>query len=163
MDAIIFWPFALLALLGAVLLIFHKNPIHSALALIMTLFSTAALFVMLHAGFVAVLQILVYAGAIMVLFIFVIMMLNLQREELGLRRHAAKKIVATVLALGIGLKFALVLTAQLLPRAELAASFGSVENVGMMVFNDYMLPFQAIGVLLLSAVIGAVVVAKTRF
>ncbi len=162
MEAFVFWVFAILAVIGAGLLIFHKNPVNSALSLIMTLFCTASLFVLLHAGFVAVLQVLVYAGAIMVLFIFVIMMLNLQRESLGLRRNAFKKALAAIIALALGVKMALIMGAQTLPRPELNAWFGSVERVGALLFTEYLLPFEALSVLLLAAIVGAVMVAKTR-
>lgn len=162
MEAVIFWMFSLLAICGAVLLVFHKNPIHSALSLILTLFCTASIFVLLHAGFIAVMQVLVYAGAIMVLFVFVIMLLNLQREELGLRRHALKKALAAALVLIMGLKFAAVMAVQNTVREPLPDSFGSIENVGVLIFTDFFLPFEAIAILLLAAIVGAVVVAKTR-
>ncbi len=161
-EAIIFWIFSLMALAGAGILIFHKNPIHSALALIMTLFSTAALFVLLHAGFIAVLQVLVYAGAIMVLFVFVIMLLNLQREEWGLRHIAVKKAVAIVISVAIAVKFVTVVAFANVPRVPLPENFGSIEKVGMLMFTDFLLPFEAIAVVLLAAVVGAVVIAKTR-
>lgn len=162
MEAIVFWVFALLAVAGAGLLIFHKNPIHSALSLILTLFCTAALFVLLNAGFIAVLQVLVYAGAIMVLFVFVIMLLNLQREELGRRRHTAKKAVAAVVAAAVGIKFMFVMGSQTVERASVPESFGSLETVGRLIFSTFLLPFEAISILLLAAIVGAVMVAKTR-
>lgn len=171
MEAIIFWLFALVAIIGAVLLIFHKNPIHSALSLILTLFCTAALFVQLRAGFIGVLQVLVYAGAIMVLFVFVIMLLNLQREEFGSRRHRVQKAAALVIAAAIGIKMIVALSARgflgmgdnsIASLEKLPDSFGSVESVGALIFTEYLLPFEAASVLLLAAIVGAVMVAKTR-
>ncbi|RJO63127.1 MAG: NADH-quinone oxidoreductase subunit J [Myxococcales bacterium] len=163
MDAILFWAFALGAVVSAGLLIFHKNPIHSALSLIGVLFCTAALFVLLHAGLLAVLQVLVYAGAIMVLFVFVIMLLNLQREELGLRRHGVKKAVAVVAAVLLFAKFATVAMGAPLPKAEVPPAFGSLERVGELLLTSYVLPFETVALLLLAAMVGAVVVAKTKF
>ena len=144
------------------MLVFHKNPIHSALALILTLFSTAAMYVLLSAGFIAVMQVLVYAGAIMVLFVYVIMMLNLQREELGIRRHAVTKIMGTVVIIAIGTKFIMAMSKLTLARAPLSDTFGSLENVGWRMFTDYFLPVEAVGVMLLAAVVGAVMLAKTK-
>ena len=162
MEAIVFWGFSLMALVSAVMMVFHKNPIHSALSLIMTLFSTACLFVLLNAGFIAVMQILIYAGAIMVLFVFVIMMLNLQREGLGIRRHRIKKAVGMIACILVGIRFASVLFSQNIDKANLPADFGSIENVGTIIFTNFFFPFELIAILLLSAVVGAVMVAKTK-
>jgi len=162
MEAIVFWIFSILAMFGGLMLVLHKNPINSALSLILTLFSTASLFVLLNAGFIAVMQILVYAGAIMVLFVFVIMMLNLQGERLGMRRHKIRKGLGLFVIIAIGLKFAQVLATSSIDKATLPEGFGSVENVGMQIFVQNVLPFEAIGILLLAAVVGAVMVAKTK-
>lgn len=162
MEAIVFWSFSFIALLSAIMMVFHKNPIHSALSLIVTLFSTACLFVLLGAGFIAVMQVLVYAGAIMVLFVFVIMMLNLKREELGLRRHRIKKAIGMIICIVVGVRFASILFTQTFDKATLPQNFGSIENVGSIIFTSYVFPFELVGVLLLSAVVGAVMVAKTK-
>lgn len=166
MEAIIFWIFALLALTGAGLLIFHKSPINSALSLILTLFATAGLFVLLHAGFIAVMQILVYAGAVMVLFVFIIMLLNLQREELGLRRHRVKKLIAMVLAGALGVKLASVVGQMALgdspATSRITPTFGTIESFGMLLFTDYVILFEAISILILAAIVGSVMVAKTK-
>jgi NADH-quinone oxidoreductase subunit J len=162
MEALVFWLFAILAVAGAVMLIFHKNPIHSALSLIATLFSTAALYVLLNAGFLAVMQVLIYAGAIMVLFVFVIMMLNLQSAELGIRSHAVKKAIAAAIAIAVGVKFITVLGGLSIDKAVLGEGFGTVQTVGQIMLVDYVLPFEAVSVLLLSALVGAVMIAKKR-
>lgn len=162
MEAWVFWPLAVGALTGAILLVVHKNPIHSALSLMLTLFCTAGLFVLLNAGFVAVLQVLVYAGAIMMIFVFVIMLLHLQKEELILRRHRLKKVVGLVLSLFVGLKLASVVAVLPVVRSTLPEDFGSMERVGALLFTECAFPFEAVSVLLLAAIIGAVMISKSR-
>lgn len=159
-EPIAFWLFSALALLGALFVIFQKNPINAALGLILTLLSSAALYGLLSAGFVAVLQILVYAGAVMVLFVFVIMMLNVQREELILRRHAVKKAVAATLALGLAFELLAQFQALRIARAALPQNFGSLDRVGELLLSSYALPFELMSLLLLVALIGAVMSAK---
>ncbi len=164
MEAIFFWVFALISVTGGLMLVFHKNPIHSALSLVLTLIATAGLFVVLRAGFVGVLQVLVYAGAIMVLFVFVIMVLNLQREELGLRRHRLIKVMGIILASGFGLNLAAMLFELPTKKGitDPQALFGTVEGVGELVFTTYVVPFEALSLLLLAAIVGAVVIGKKR-
>lgn len=162
MDAFVFWLFAILAVAGAVMLIFHKNPIHSALSLILTLFSTAALFVLLNAGFLAVIQVLVYAGAIMVLFVFAIMLLNVQTEELGIRRHAVTKAIAASIAIALGVKFMAVLGGLSLESAVTGEDFGTIKAVGRILLVDHVLTFEVTAVLLLAALVGSVMIAKKK-
>lgn len=157
---LVFWSFALLALLGALGVLFAKNPIHAALALILVLLSTAGLYGLQNASFVAIMQVLVYAGAIMVLFVFVIMLLNVQREELILRRHAVKKAIAAVLALGIGAGLITQLLAVTITPKGRGGEFGSLENIGAQLFSGYMLPFELLSLVLLVAIVGAVMIAK---
>ncbi len=164
MEAIIFWILAAVAMAGGLMLVFHKNPIHSALSLVLTLVATAGLFVVLRAGFVGVLQVLVYAGAIMVLFVFVIMVLNLQREELGLRRHRLIKVMGIVLASGFGINLAMMLFTLPTKKGVVDphAVFGTVEGVGELIYTTYVIPFEALSLLLLAAIVGAVVIGKKR-
>jgi len=171
LEAITFWVLACGAALSAAAVVlppFGRNPVHAALALVSALFFIAGLFVMLSATFLAAMQILVYAGAIMVLFIFVIMLLNLRSSELGEARITGIKVV-TALA-GLLLVGKLVKTA--LTGAHGAASpvvlegpgeFGAIGPVGEVLFKQFLLPFELTSVLLLVAVIAAVVVARRRF
>ncbi|HYK83693.1 MAG TPA: NADH-quinone oxidoreductase subunit J [Gemmatimonadales bacterium] len=167
---IIFWAFAGLAIASAAFCITRTNPVASALWLVVTLFALAALFVLLDAQFIAVLQVLVYAGAIMVLFLFVIMLLNLGRP--GPSDVKGPLGVAAGGLLGLGLLFQLgVLGAsapasalQLAPgaMARAAAEQGMVPAVARPLFDAYLVPFEITSVLLLAAIVGAVVLAKRR-
>jgi NADH-quinone oxidoreductase subunit J len=144
-----------------------RSPVNSALWLILNLFCIAALYLTLHASFIGVIQILVYAGAIMVLFLFVIMLLNLDELpgylELDWWRVAGFVSSMAVLAL---LVYAVAAGFDVLPEAILpadAAVTGSAEALGRELFTRYLLPFEVIGLLLLVATIGAVMLAKRRF
>jgi NADH-quinone oxidoreductase subunit J len=139
--------------------IFRRNPVHSAMSLVVTLFLFAVLFITLDAPLIGVLQVLVYAGAIMVLFLFVIMLLNPGAAE----RRAAWWGVGAAMALIFGLQMAALLSAgrsQSGRSAALPEDFGSPEALGRSLFQDFVLPFEIAGVLLLVAVIGAVALAK---
>jgi len=161
---IIFWTFAGLALVSALACITRRSPVASALWLVVTLFSLAALFVLLDAQFIAVLQVLVYAGAIMVLFLFVIMLLNLGR--------AGPSDLKGPLGLGVGVLLAGLLLVQLLvPRqaspaaggpAHTVAEQGMIPPVARPLFTTYLVPFEITSILLLAAIVGAVVLAKRK-
>src|SRR5579884_3983151 len=160
----LFWAFGALAVGAALLCITRRNPVASALWLVVTLFAVAALFVMLDAQFVAVLQILVYAGAIMVLFLFVIMLLNLGRGG----PNDLKGPVGLAVAAGLGA--VLFLELRELARlpggagavARAAAEQGMVAAVARPLFQTYLVPFEITSLLLLAALVGAVVLAKRR-
>src|SRR6266853_5493048 len=160
--------FAGVAVASAVLCITRTSPLASALWLIMTLFQVAALFVMLDAQFLAVLQVLVYAGAIMVLFLFVIMLLNLGRLSSSDIKGPVGLAVAAFLAGALGLQlFMVARTAPpadvSLPTGALAAveqTQGLVGAVARPLFSTYLVPFEITSVLLLAAIVGAVVLAK---
>ena len=166
MEYLLFYGMGALALIFGLLLVFHTNPIHSALALVGLLFNTAGLYAMLSGEFVAVVQVLVYTGAIMVLFLFVIMLLNLQRDALELHRIGPVRMVSAAVMLLLGLRVALLLgnapAAFYRPAAELSQGFGSVESIGALMFGKYLLPFEAISVLLLAAVVGGLVMGKKK-
>lgn len=152
------------AALGVVL---NRHPVRSALSLVATLFLLAVLFVFLNAHLVAALQIIVYAGAIMVLFLFVIMLLNLQQDPAELRWRGRQKV-----AVGASALFSLLVIGSLWQaggdapgpgmEAPLLAGFGSTAELSTRLFTQYLLPFEITGVLLLVAVIGAVVIAKKK-
>jgi NADH-quinone oxidoreductase subunit J len=147
------------------MVIIQKHPVRAVLFLIMAFVSQAILFVQLSGLFVAALQIIVYAGAILILFLFVIMLLNLRKDEFGQDKHPFQR----VLAFG----FSGVLAIELLLVAykgagspdyasRLPADFASVESIGQLLFTRYLLPFEATSMLLMAAILGAVVLAKRR-
>lgn len=139
-----------------------RNPVYAALALVVSFFFMSGLYVLLLAHLMAVLQILVYAGAIMVLFMFVVMLLNLSPEELGGERKTVAKLVGGAAATFIGVKLVLVVSgsAAALPAVEVKATFGTVEAIGDQLFRQFLMPFELTSILLLAAVIGAVILAK---
>jgi NADH-quinone oxidoreductase subunit J len=154
-------------ILAAILVVTVRNPVHSALYLLISFFSVAAVYVLLHAEFVAVVQVLVYAGGIMVLFLFVILLVDVSREE-GLRRvergHLGVSAVLTILVVVPVALYALRVSPPAGGReAILAAGGGNLETVAMVLFRYYLLPFEVVSILLLVALVGAVVLARTRF
>jgi len=162
MDYLTFLALALPMIITAGAVILHPNPVYSAMALILTLFLLAVYFLFLDAHLVAFLQILVYAGAIMVLFLFVIMLLNPQEES----REAGRGGLRWIAWLGGGV---LVLELFLLIRRsptmtasgeKLPEGFGTVAALGKRLFTDFLLPFEIASILLLIAIVGAVVLAK---
>jgi NADH-quinone oxidoreductase subunit J len=170
MREIVFWAFSGVAIASAVLCVTRRSAVASALWLIGTLFSLAALFVLLDAQFIGVLQVIVYAGAIMVLFLFVIMLLNLGRAGPGDMKGWGWRVVAGLLTLGLATELwalrGLFRTAAFtLPEGALAARAarqGAVQIVAEPLFRQYLVPFEVTSILLLAAVVGAVVLAKRR-
>ena len=166
MANFLFWVFSALAIAAALTVVLHKNPIYSALSLVVTLFSLASIFVLLEAYFLAALEILVYAGAIMVLFLFVIMLLNLKREE------TPPPYMKVQVALGSFVALLFVIFAALSLRAGFGtaigaertetANFGDISTVGEVLFSKYFFPFEVASLLLLVALIGTVYLAKRR-
>jgi NADH-quinone oxidoreductase subunit J len=161
MDAstIIFFFLAALLVIASLLVVFLRNVVHCAMALIVALFIIAIFFVNLQAPMVGVLQVLVYAGAIMVLFLFVIMLLNPTAAE---QRRSGSWGLGTLLALLLGGLLVPLLSKSQSARDPLAATelFGSPEMLAKSLFNDFVLPFEIASVLLLVAIVGAVVLAK---
>ena len=162
-EALFFWIFGGLAAVLAVLVVGLRNPIHGAMALIGNLFCVAALFVLLDAHFLAAIQVLVYAGAIMVLFVFVVMLLNLSDRELGEPRFTAGKVAGAGLIVFAALQI-LGHLANLGPSTmgEVPATYGTIESIGRLLFTRYLLPFEVASVLLLAAILGAVAIAKKK-
>ena len=161
MDAsiILFYVIAVLLVLSSLMVVFLRNVVHCALALVAALFLIAILFVMLHAPMVGVLQVLVYAGAIMVLFLFVIMFLNPTASE---PRRKLWWGFGSLAALLLAASLAALLSNGGAPVDPVAATeiFGSPETLAKSLFTDFVLPFEITSVLLLVAIIGAVVLAK---
>jgi len=162
MQDILFYLFALLTLLFGFLVVlnpFSRNPVTSAMFLVMTIASLAGLFVLLHAFFLAAIQVLVYAGAVMVLFLFVIMLLDLGAEERQRIRvlSAVGGLVVVVAILGVFLQSLLysALGANPAPTLE-----GSTVPLGMLLFSRFLLPFEIVSLLLLVAMVGVVLLSK---
>ena len=153
-----------MTLLSGVLVITRKNPVHSALALIFGLLSQAGLYLMLYAPFVAGVQIILYAGGIMVLFLFVIMLVNLDRAKKE-EQFNQQWLVGLIAAIALGALFTGVyLKGQdLFPEHTMTLPEGSnTQQIGLMLYGQYMFAFEIASLLLLVAIIGAVVMAKKR-
>jgi NADH-quinone oxidoreductase subunit J len=167
-EAILFSLFSFAAIFFAFNVIFRKNAVHSALHLVGVLLSLSGLFVLLNAQFIAAIQILVYAGAIMVLFLFVVMLLNVKGETPLLTPGAAKGFGFLFALLGFVELLWIVLssgggegTAKVAP--VLPSQFGSPAEIGRILYSTWLFPFEVTSILLLIAVIGAVVLAKRKF
>jgi NADH-quinone oxidoreductase subunit J len=159
-----FYLLAGLAIASGVLVITRKNPVHSALALILTLLSLAGLYLMLYAPFVAGVQIILYVGGIMVLFLFVIMLVNLERS-LKEKQFNQQWIAGVLAAVALGGLFIAIyikghdlfsMPMKTVPEAQ------NTQRIGEMLYSSYMFPFEIASLLLLVAIIGAVVMAKKR-
>jgi NADH-quinone oxidoreductase subunit J len=159
MEAGLFYLFALLTVAAALMVVLSRNPVTSAMFLVATIGALAGLFVLLHAFFLAAVQVLVYAGAVMVLFLFVIMLLNLKAEE---RRRLNKfGIVAGVIGVA-SLGYVLVSTIITAPSGSQAGGTleGATAPLGKTLFTQYLLPFEIVSVLLLVAMIGVILLSK---
>ena len=153
-----------LAILGGVLVITRKNPVHSALALIMTLLAQAGLYLMLYAPFVAGVQIILYAGGIMVLFLFVIMLVNIEKVQKQ-EQFNKQWLVGIVAAAALGVLFVLVYMKGRALFPEHLAQMPEQQNtqqIAVLLYGQYMFAFEIASLLLLVAIIGAVVMAKKR-
>ncbi len=156
--------FSLVSIVAGVLTVAFKNPVHCGLALLTLLLHVAGLFVLLNAEFLFAVQIIVYAGAILVLYLFVLMLLNLKTDERYLHTRYAVILFATA-----GICGELLLLVLRSPfgglkgdaPAEAVLKEGASYAVGIKMFSDYLLPFEIVGVFLLGAIIGAIVLAKT--
>lgn len=164
MEQILFYLFAFVAVATAIYVVAARNPIHSALSLIGTFFALSAIYVLLSAHLLAAIQILVYAGAIMMLFVFVIMLLNLREEDFGDPKPTLMKVAgASALGLG-GVVLAWRVLRNVTPAADLASQvdFGTTAGVGRVIYGTYLLPFEVTSLLLLVSIVAAVVVAKAK-
>ena len=151
-------------LIGGILVITRKNPVHSALALIVTLLAQASIYLMLYAPFVAGVQIILYAGGIMVLFLFVIMLVSVERS-MRERQFNSQWVVGLVAATALGGLFIAVFTKgkDIFPdRAMSVLENDNTQKIATMLYGQYMFAFEIASLLLLVAIIGAVVMAKKR-
>jgi NADH-quinone oxidoreductase subunit J len=160
-EVLIFMIVATVAVVSAMVVLLHKNPVIGALFLVTNLISIAVLYLLLDAQFLAAIQVIVYAGAIMVLFLFVIMLLNLKREE-GIQAGSAQRFIGTLAAVA----FTALIVRGIIPVSWRVASvrgdFGTAEYVGRRLFGLYFYPFEMISLVLLVAMAGAVVLAKKK-
>ncbi len=165
MSVIVFYLFAAVAILGAVGVVSLRNPVHSALCLAVTFCSLAALYVLLNAPFIAAAQVMVYAGAILILFLFVIMLLSPELET-GTGPLKMQRWLAALFGIALVVELGLVLGGAVMPAAsgpyssERLAQVGNVEAVGALLFTDYLLPFEITSLLLLIAIVGVIVLTK---
>lgn len=164
METVLFILLALGSILSALLVITTPSPIASALYLVVTFFCIAGFYVLLAAPLLAAIQIIVYAGAVLVLVLFVIMLLNLKRiEEKISRGWKTAGIVVTILLLGISFAAIAASTAVLvLGTASLPLGFGKVATLGSLLFTQYLYPFEVVSVLLLLAIVGAVAIIRKQ-
>jgi NADH-quinone oxidoreductase subunit J len=159
---------AVVTTITAILVIVQRNPVASAIYLIITLFCLAGIYLLLNAQFIAIIQVLVYAGAIMVLFLFVIMLLNLEKEKKIITRHRLQKVVGVFLGVILLAQIGMIFNSVLLEGGkgnfppEKVAAIGNTEVVARLLFTDFLLPFEITSVLLLVAIIGAIVLAKKQ-
>jgi len=157
----VFYLVAFLAIFFALMTIFTKNPVHSVLYLVITFFTLTVHYILLNAQFLAVVNFIVYMGAIMVLFLFVMMLLNLNEEAEPVKSNLVKIMGAIA---GMCLLATLLGAFRVIePSNEMVAAhadIGLVENLGKVLFNEFLLPFEISSILLLAAMIGAVLLAK---
>jgi NADH-quinone oxidoreductase subunit J len=163
MESVFFFYFAAVIVSTSVLVVALRNPIYSALSLLIMFFHVAGLYVTLHAEFLAAVQVIVYAGAILVLYLFVVMLLNIRRED---RYHAQ---LPVAMLLGIMLLTELVLLAVQRGWAQgnesaqggaSAAGLGNTQMIGEVLYSTYLFPFEVASLILLVAMIGAIILAK---
>jgi NADH-quinone oxidoreductase subunit J len=166
-ELVLFWVFSIATVLSAAGVIFARNPVASAMSLVATFFFLAGIYVLLWAHTIAALQVLVYAGAIMVLFLFVIMLLSLTDSGPVLSFTPSRILGGAAV---VGLFVALSMVFRKLPATNPAWTgdagrlerFGSIQHLGEVMYTQWLFPFEAVSLLLLVAIVGAVVVAKPR-
>ena len=165
-DTVFFYLFALLTLGGAILTITRRNAVHSAISLIVSLLGVAGLYLLQHAEFLFAVQIVLYVGGIMVLFLFVIMLVNL--DQMAKERQFNRQwmvALAAVVAVGVEIGYFFYRGQDSFKLSEMvppAPTMGNTEMLADVLFRDYLLPFEIASILLLVAVVGSVVMAKKR-
>jgi NADH-quinone oxidoreductase subunit J len=162
MSAVAFAVLALMAIGSALGLVLKKNAIHGALFLVVNLGTVAALYLTLHAEFLAAAQVIVYAGAIMVLFVFAIMVLIPGKEETGLDERRPYRLLAVPVGAGLLIELAVILSRTRGEGVAAGPPPGGVAAIGRLLFTDYLFPFELTSVLLLAAMVGVLVLARRR-
>ena len=161
MEKLIFYILAAAALGGGLNMVFRRNPVVAALNFVVTLLALAGLYLSLGAEFLAVIQVIVYAGAIMVLFLFVIFLVDVDKVSVG--RIAPFRFPVPILTLLLGAVWAAVVAGSELPAfGTISEQGGTGKSVGEALFTRFVFPFETVSVILLAAMIGAVVLAKKR-
>jgi NADH-quinone oxidoreductase subunit J len=163
MEQVFFFYFAVVIAASSVLVVALRNPIYSALSLLIMFFHVAGLYVTLHAEFLAAVQVIVYAGAILVLYLFVVMLLNLKQDERYHRQWPVAAAVGSVLVLeAVMLTLVKGRTAAATPAAQGTAGegLGNTEALGDVLYSTYLFPFEVASLILLVAMIGAIILAK---
>lgn len=161
MEQIIFFIVAFIAVASAFYFVFARNPLYAILSLIVTFFSIAAMYILLNAQFLGIVQIIVYAGAIMVLFLYILMMLNLNKEDESKKQNLMK--FAGVFSAGlllIGMLGAFRGYQGKAVAGNVDSSIGLTKNLGRLLFNEYVLPFELASILILAGIVGAVLTGK---
>jgi NADH-quinone oxidoreductase subunit J len=159
---ILFWLLSALALFGALMVLISKNPVHSVLWLIVVFFSISGHYILLNAQFLAIVNLIVYAGAIMVLFLFVIMLMNLNTAEP--QKNSLLKLAGVI----AGCLLLTVMVSAVRSAGEISnnqalmneGDIGLIQNLGKVLFTQYVIPFELSSILFLSAMVGAVVIGK---
>ena len=163
MSIVLFYLFAAIAVAGALGMVLSlRNTVAGALSLVATMIALGGIYVLLEAYLIGVLQILIYAGAIVVLFLFVVMLLNLRGEAFSPPRSRLGKALGGALAAVVLLQFLLLLPGAFPEPVALSEGFGGYRHVGLALFRDYVLAFEVTSLLLLAAMVGAVILAKRR-
>ncbi|MGH2635454.1 MAG: NADH-quinone oxidoreductase subunit J [Actinomycetota bacterium] len=169
LDNLVFWVFAPISVGSAIAMLFQRNAVHAALFLIVNFFTIAVFYLVLGASFLFAVQIIVYAGAIMVLFLFVIMLLGVDREETLIERIRGQRTLAIVLGTGIALELFFAIRAGVGFATRAPANFDEVANEGgnavalsRVLFRDYFFPFEATSVLLIIAAVAVMVLASRQ-
>lgn len=161
MEQLLFFFVAFIAVCSAGYFVFAKNPLYAVLSLIVTMFSIAGLYILLNAQFLGIVQIIVYAGAIMVLFLYILMMLNLNKEDESKKQNLMKfagVFSAGLLLIGLlgafrGYKIEAV-------AADVDSGVGLTKNLGRLLFNEYVLPFELASLLIFAGIVSAVLIGK---
>ena len=160
----LFFGFAALAVLGAVGLVLFRHPMNGAMSLVVTMVSLAGLYALLSAKLIFTLQLIVYAGAIMSLILFIIMFLNIQSRDLPVETQRKYYLIGGIIVI-VPIASFLIKIVKSLPGSKttiVGGGFGGVKEVGLVLFQDWLFPFEIISILLLVALIGAVVLAGKR-
>jgi NADH-quinone oxidoreductase subunit J len=165
MEALIFYILAAITVASAFFVVFLRRPIHNVLFMIIVMIGLAGLFILLQAEFVAMVQLVVYAGAVMVLFLFVIMLLNLDQVRLPIDPRAVRSWVGVALAVAVAVVLVPILAA-FVPSGSTATQktleMSNTQIIAKELFTTYLLPFEIASVLLLAAIIGTVILARKR-
>jgi len=164
MADLIFIALAFLAISGAIAMIVYANPMYSALGVLISMLAVAGMFALLNATFLFLVQIIVYAGAIMTLILFILMFLNIREEDLP-KEPKKIRLIALGAVIMLPLNILILKAVSKLPQKDLSitnSDFGDIKPIGMQLYNNWLLAFELISILLLVALIGAVVLAKKR-